>query len=151
VGKTKTKVCLQCGKRKPTSKFGPDKRRGDKLKSSCRACDRVKDRERSSLPLRRYGKYKNGARRRDISFRISLDTFIKLTSQPCSYCGMFSVSGYDESLEYTFCGVDRLDSDKGYTYKNVISCCHSCNMLKGNLTYEQFLEKIKQIADNLDL
>ena len=36
-------------------------------------------------------------------------------------------------------GLDRVDSNKGYTDDNVVPCCGSCNQLKNELPYKYFV------------
>jgi 5-methylcytosine-specific restriction endonuclease McrA len=42
-------------------------------------------------------------------------------------------------------GIDRIDSNKGYTMDNCVSCCWTCNRMKGNMTQQNFLEHISKI------
>ena len=35
-------------------------------------------------------------------------------------------------------GIDRIDSDKGYTKGNVVTCCRSCNILKSEMSTTDF-------------
>lgn len=45
-------------------------------------------------------------------------------------------------------GADRLDPSKGYELGNVVSCCTTCNYLKGTYTEKDFLTLIHKIANN---
>ena len=40
-------------------------------------------------------------------------------------------------------GIDRINSDKGYTIDNCVPCCAQCNHMKLDYTTEEFLTKIK--------
>jgi hypothetical protein len=44
-----------------------------------------------------------------------------ITSKSCIYCG-----------ETNQIGCDRIDNNKGHTKDNVVPCCTTCNMAKGN-------------------
>jgi len=44
---------------------------------------------------------------------------------------------HDNSFVYN--GIDRLDSDGGYTIKNTVTCCEFCNRAKFLKTKEEFL------------
>lgn len=54
----------------------------------------------------------------------------------CEYCGT------KEKL-----GVDRIDNTKGYIKGNCVTCCKWCNMMKKNLSVEDFIKHITKIYD----
>ena len=45
-------------------------------------------------------------------------------------------------------GLDRIDSDLGYQLGNIVPCCGVCNMMKNNLSYDEFFKKVYQIVEN---
>jgi hypothetical protein len=45
----------------------------------------------------------------------------------------------------TYSGIDRIDSDKGYTLNNCASCCKNCNIAKNTLSSKEFLNLIERI------
>jgi hypothetical protein len=45
-------------------------------------------------------------------------------------------------------GIDRLDSNGGYTNENSVPCCTPCNLMKTDKTMEGFLNRVFRIADN---
>jgi len=51
----------------------------------------------------------------------------------CYYCNKNIKSEYGHSL-------DRVDSNKGYSFKNVVLCCFSCNTRKSNKNEKKLLE-----------
>ena len=51
----------------------------------------------------------------------------------CSYCHEFPSSG-----------LDRVDSDQGYTVENTIPCCVLCNFTKCDLSLDVFLAQAKK-------
>ena len=73
-------------------------------------------------------------------FELTSEQFDILTKSQCHYCGEFS-EGKD------FCGIDRVDSKKGYTIKNSISCCEECNHMKSDSTMEEFFNKCLKIVN----
>ena len=95
----------------------------------------------------RYKLYKRNAVTRNIPFNLSFEEFNTITQQPCYYCGELTKDEYD----IIFTGVDRIDSTQGYFYENVVSCCNMCNKMKLNYTLEDWLNKIQQIAINMNL
>lgn len=92
--------------------------------------------------------YEQGAKRKGLPFELTDDFFLELTQRTCFYCGSLpankKVSPAGEIFLYS--GVDRKDSEKGYTVSNTVACCCVCNMLKGALDQQEFLKQIKTIA-----
>lgn len=94
---------------------------------------RIKNRERLIVRARkdnrtftgRYSNAKSLAKKRNISFDLSLEEYIKLIEENCFYC-----NGYFGKVE-TQCGLDRKDNSKGYSVDNCVSCCTICNRAKG--------------------
>jgi hypothetical protein len=92
--------------------------------------------------------YKFSAKRRQLVFDLSDQVFDQLITRVCHYCGeppsnVMNEEGY--GLKYS--GIDRLDSNISYTDENCVSCCSTCNDMKGRLSRKEFLAKIKQIVD----
>lgn len=109
--------------------------------------DKVREqrkRYRKSLKSR-YKKYEIGAKKRGLSFELSLDEFDEITKMPCEYCGGYS----DELNGIKFNGVDRIVSSEGYTSKNSVPCCEMCNRMKLDYDLEDFLEHVKKIVNNI--
>jgi len=55
------------------------------------------------------------------------------TTVLCSYCHTYPSSG-----------LDRMDSDKGYTLSNTVPCCALCNFTKGDLMLSDFFLHAKK-------
>lgn len=89
-----------------------------------------------------YRRYRDGARRRKVSFELSEEEFRVLTSGPCVYCGTIAshISRNDKKCNgnYLYNGIDRLDSKEGYVKENCVSCCKACNYAKSALSIEEF-------------
>ena len=106
---------------------------------------RIKNKDRldeyKKSPHVRYNVYQNNARHKDRNFDLSEDDFIKMTSQPCIYCG-----GYSDTYNGEwFNGIDRIDSSLGYSYNNCVTCCATCNRMKMDLDVDDWIGKMKQI------
>lgn len=43
-------------------------------------------------------------------------------------------------------GIDRIDSSKGYSDDNCVSCCSMCNLMKNNYSVYDFLNHINKIS-----
>ena len=142
------KQCNKCKKIKILGLFIKDKSIEGGIGAKCQECRKKYDRIRNQKLKRRFYKYKHDAIRRDLSFRLSLKQFFTLTSLPCTYCGDFSHSTYDNS-KFNFCGIDRLNPKTGYYMKNVVPCCRTCNIMKMKLSYKEFVTIIKKISRHI--
>jgi hypothetical protein len=98
--------------------------------------------------------YKQAARKRKHVFALTRKQFRRLTKLPCHYCSVAARQQHNRNdhpnrQPYLFNGLDRIDNSVGYTITNVIPCCTICNMLRGSLTYHEFIKRISLIAQNL--
>jgi hypothetical protein len=99
-----------------------------------------------------YKQYIRHAKGRSKEFNLSKEKFKEITQQNCFYCGKepsSSVKCKSEHSRYVYNGIDRVDSDKGYTLDNVVPCCGTCNRIKMETPLEEFKKNIKRIHDNL--
>ena len=81
--------------------------------------------------------YKNRDQKRGFDFNLDRDFLNNLTSKPCTYCG-------DTKL----IGADRIDNFKGHTKDNVLPCCYTCNVTRG----DQFtVEEMKLLGKTIRL
>ena len=109
-----------------------------------------------------FKRYKATAEQRDLDFALSFDEVVRLTSSPCTYCGIppTQLSTYDESISadarahaaYHYNGIDRVDNALGYIAGNVVPCCKICNIAKRDLSKESFLSWIARafLHNNLE-
>jgi len=110
---------------------------------------------------RLYTKYKVGAKKRGFSFKVNLELFKKMIFQNCFYCGIsperrvnFTRDAYPVKQErydagwIQYNGLDRLDPNKGYAKKNLVTCCTFCNVAKSNMNVEDFMEKIQRLSEH---
>ena len=91
--------------------------------------------------------WKTRAKKRKVKFTLSRKDIIRLIKEPCYYCGIepyqehkYKYRGENNSLIYQ--GLDRKDSKKGYTLKNVVPCCGKCNRIKHVLSQDEFRRHI---------
>ena len=105
---------------------------GDEIRAKLRAISR--------RPADRFDRAKREAKRRGLSFSLSLETFKILISRKCVYCG-------STELCQTGSGLDRVDNKQGYAKSNVVSCCTVCNSVKNtHFTHDEMLILGKTIA-----
>lgn len=117
---------------------GADLRRG-----ATRSCKKQGYSDRNlALYLRVISRYRIQARRRGFCWKLSDVFCIALFKAPCIYCGKVNSNKVSikrfalRSIEYN--GIDRINSQAGYTPNNVVSCCQQCNQSKSNLSLQEF-------------
>lgn len=95
--------------------------------------------------------YKRHAKDRELSWELSYEQVEKLINAPCYYCGTERSNhkvtknckeGYDHN------GIDRIDSSKGYTPNNVVSCCKICNYAKRDMDQKDFILWAQRVASH---
>lgn len=81
--------------------------------------------------------------------RVDVENIIKL---PCYYCGQppsntkKTKNSIGNGLKYS--GIDRIDSNIGYTINNVVPCCKICNYAKSNMLTSDFQDWAIRIGKN---
>jgi hypothetical protein len=96
---------------------------------------------------------------------LPFDIFLKMSQEPCYYCGTIQYSSKNvfaddrtrgvmvsnfgvEHGNFKYNGIDKLDYDKGYVIENIVTCCRICNFLKQRLSQKDFLNQIQKIAEH---
>lgn len=100
-----------------------------------------------------YGQYKKRAKRKGLVFDLTKDEFLNLTQSDCYICGSKPSQKYIQSYKrtslrenpFTYNGIDRLDSKKGYSPGLVAACCGFCNMAKKEMSLNKFLQHVRKI------
>ena len=83
----------------------------------------------------KFSRIKVGAKQRGLLFEIDYEHYEKnLWGKPCHYCKTEIPSNGTKAI-----GLDRKDSNGGYTRKNVVPCCWSCNTKKQAIPYDEFM------------
>ncbi len=88
----------------------------------------------------KFSMYQAGARNRNIAWNLSFEQFEIFWQKPCTYC--------NSKIETI--GIDRIESEKGYILDNCVPCCSMCNVIKGTLREEFFINHIQKIAKFYD-
>ena len=109
-----------------------------------------------------YKRYQVDAKRRKRGFELSFEDFKKISSLNCAYCNdlpkEFYVSharygpkinkeAYLKHVTIFKNGIDRVDSTSGYSLKNCVPCCTTCNRMKTNHSKEMFFKHMQKILD----
>jgi len=101
-----------------------------------------------------YNSYKNNSKRRNLNFELDVEEFRELTKKNCFYCNIEPSTRYNSKNmngEYIYNGIDRINNDIGYTLENCVPCCGICNLMKRNLSLEEFKDKLRAITKNLNI
>lgn len=109
----------------------------------------------------RYQGYKNGAKKRNYEWSLSITDFMYIASKPCFFCGQepkewecFSNApsvrkdspiANAELYKIKISGIDRLNNNIGYTIDNSVPCCVYCNRAKSDLSMDNFFNHITKI------
>ena len=90
----------------------------------------------------------------------SFEEFVKKSESPCYYCGLEWSKEIQDRRNETIkdglfsdvvvkCnGIDRIDSEVGYTSKNTVPCCKYCNTAKNTMTQQEFKRWIVRVYEN---
>jgi hypothetical protein len=84
-------------------------------------------------------------------YALTYERHLSLIRSNCHYCG---ARPYRIGLPSLVCknngiptnGIDRMDSQVGYTANNCVPCCWPCNRMKLNTGYEDFIARCGMIA-----
>jgi hypothetical protein len=99
-----------------------------------------------------YNLYKYSfAKKRNLSFELTMEQFKEITQKNCFYCdeeprNFFSGKSSHRNGGYTYNGLDRKDNNQGYTLDNAVPCCGKCNKMKSDLTFQEFVDRIIKIS-----
>ncbi len=93
----------------------------------------------------RYPQYRQNALRRNLEFQLTPGEFKVITEQKCYYCGGYS---QDRDPRFSGNGIDRKDSSLGYLIDNCVPCCVTCNFIKNNMHFNDFLEYIRRLYEH---
>ena len=88
-----------------------------------------------------------GAQIRGIEFKLTSEQIDEISQRPCEYCGEPPTHRYKSG--YIGNGIDRIDSDEGYIIENSQACCVECNIFKGRMQHEEFINRIQKIAKHI--
>jgi hypothetical protein len=87
-------------------------------------------------PKAKFYAYRHNAKKRSLAFRISFKQFMSFWQKPCHYCG-----GKIETI-----GLDRINNSLGYSIKNIVSCCTTCNRAKLKQTRDEYIAHCRRVA-----
>lgn len=97
--------------------------------------------------------YIRNAKIRNLIFELTFEQFTNLIMSNCSYCGTEPSRDFSrrDEKEGLLSGIDRIDSDGGYTLENCTPCCTMCNRAKSVYKLDLFIDWIKRVYNHLNL
>ena len=127
-------------------------------KTKCKKCSDYNSSKKRILPNdksilnRIFRTYKRNSKKRNLTFELNQNEFERLLKLPCFYCNENPIQYKGNNIshkDFKRNGIDRLDSKKGYSLDNVITCCKFCNQAKSDMTQEEFINWISKTFNNL--
>lgn len=101
--------------------------------------EEIRDRSKRS-PVVKLGYYKYRANKKNIEWGID-DEYAKAHFVcNCYYCG-------DPPSFENLNGIDRVDNSMGYIEGNIVPCCTTCNMRKGKMSEDEFINRCRKIVN----
>lgn len=88
-----------------------------------------------------YTEYLHKSKDRCIPFELSKDQYYNIKILPCYVCGKVTDDKHTN-------GIDRINNDIGYTLDNCRSCCITCNLMKKDMSFDDFIDQLKNINNN---
>lgn len=100
--------------------------------------DKIKEgklRWRETSSKCKYGEIKKSAKARELEFNLTYQEYLILYwMQNCFYCPATDTKG-----------IDRIDNNKGYILSNCVPCCCTCNLMKLDHDFNDFINHINSI------
>lgn len=102
---------------------------------------------------RLFNKQRGIANRRGLPWLIEFDAWYAMVTANCFYCNSEPLNAFRNLHNcyaaypiFYYSGIDRVDNSKGYVDGNMVPCCKRCNVMKSNMTIDQFADHIKAIV-----
>lgn len=148
------KGCSVCSYPKPLADFNRSSKAWDGLAGLCRACAATKNKasyQTHSLvdSLERvFHEFKKRAPQRGLAFNITLQDLKQLWSKQQGRCYYSGVALTTEVGDPNKVSIDRADSNKDYAPDNVVLCTKRLNLMKREMSTEEFLTVILRVSLN---
>lgn len=137
---TEHRECGTCRIVKRLEEFEKNKHASRGYRHTCKECRNSAKRNHYQKINIKFGKYRQSAKVRSLSFDLSLEEFASFWQKPCTYCG--------DSIQTI--GIDRLDSSIGYNIHNCTSCCAVCNRMKLDHTFGFWINHMKKVINKME-
>lgn len=119
---------------------------------SCGCIKKAKGKLRGVTSL--FGSYQLKCEKKKICFSLSKERFKELINISCFYCktapknSLILRNKTEGNKNFIYNGLDRMDNSKGYTDENVVPCCKKCNLMKKDMSIEEWLSQMRLILEN---
>lgn len=134
-----------------------------------KSCGCINAENRSALGLSKRKYHPSVATAKEIwAFRyadgdLTLESFLELSQRNCHYCDSPPISTYNKFAhrkgvknsefaltegDFTYNGLDRIDSSKGHDLDNIVPCCIVCNRAKTDHDIEFFRKWICKVHEH---
>lgn len=105
-------------------------------------------------PIREaYVRYAQGATYRKLDWKLTPEQFEEIITKNCTYCHAPPKEHYrkerkgkGKGWKLVRNGIDRVNNQLGYTLDNCVTCCNSCNRMKGTMNIVDFARQIVRMA-----
>lgn len=106
-------------------------------------------------PITHFHKFKRGAKRRGIEFKVSIgdiDALYETQGMKCALTGvpLLFDHGQNNGVKYGNASLDRKRSDIGYIIGNIQLVTKDVNIAKQSRTDEEFIEICRQVVNHAD-
>ena len=96
--------------------------------------------------------YSSNAATRGLEFTLTDEQLKALFAGNCYYCGEAPSNHSRKKRKLTYAifkynGIDRVDNTQGYTQRNVVSCCFTCNRMKQKLGFKEFIAHCRRVVE----
>lgn len=151
-------ICRICNKEKAISEFYINNtHRKNPTVDACKICKSSQLQERYAKTNRSFLKRKLTHSRRSnrhgkIPISVDIDFLLKLLEKQNGLCAlskrpMTRIIGLNKKCN-TNISIDRINSDKGYTKRNIQLVCADVNVAKNDLKQKEFIKLCKLITQN---
>lgn len=97
----------------------------------------------------KYRNYQSKAKARNLIWQLDLFQFLHITQEKCHWCGSEPTQIISSPRgKYIFNGIDRVDNKLGYTLDNSVPCCGICNLMKREMTAEEWMTQMEKILNH---
>lgn len=96
--------------------------------------------------------YQFSAQKRGYTWLLSDEQAFSLFMAPCYYCGNepANIKRLTGSKRVFICnGIDRKNPIEGYSIENCVTCCKRCNLAKGAMAYNDFIDWIRTVYERV--
>lgn len=119
-----------------------------------------KDRQKAMLKVQYSHLKRRHAKNKMSGNVIDFKTFCELSKSKCKYCGLEYSREIEDRLNESkskkklsnevlkINGIDRIDSNIGYTKENSVSCCKFCNVAKHTMSEGDFYKWIRRVYEH---